>query len=98
MKEPKLVDPQEILDLGIAQEINRLLLHPLGMEFALLKDKHTGKATSVLGIIDNRDKQGGVVFNPDLLDPKKKKAFENMGKKNEEYRKQNLGSVIQPMR
>ena len=98
MPKHKFVDIKEIQDLGILQELNRLLLHPRGMALALHIDEHTGVVTGVAGLLDNRDKKGGMVYGPGLLDLKKKKAFDALAEKNADVRKNELGAVVQPMR
>lgn len=49
---------------GLLQEINRRLLHPMGLALYVTKDD-SGKVVSIGGVIDSREDPAGMVF-PEL--------------------------------
>lgn len=87
------VPATEILDLGILQELNRQILHPLGLALMLETDK--SGATTIVGFADYRGEPDGVIF--DEVDPKKAKTVELMLQSRAKVRQERLGWVIQPV-
>lgn len=60
---------EDFRDIGYLQEVNRQVLHLVGLAMYIEIDNKTGKVTGV-GIIDYRDDPEGVFF-PDGPDPDK---------------------------
>lgn len=77
----------ELRELGIIQEINRQLLHPIGMALAVTEDR-------IAGILDGRDDPEGMIFT----DPSALKAwtFDQMFKDGCKVRQTALRFGIQP--
>lgn len=65
------MDGRAFRELGYLQEVNRLLLHPLGLALAICCDEATGApvrgplgpGTFVCTVIDRRDDPEGIVFD-----------------------------------
>ena len=53
-----LLDPKEFLDEGYLLEVNRRVLHPLGLAMAVNVNEETGQVT-IHGIYDNREDPEG---------------------------------------
>lgn len=62
----KYVDPQEFRDLGLVAEINRLVLHPLGLALEVIVDD-AGKAVGFGRVQDWRDDPEGVYFDDEQM-------------------------------
>ena len=95
--EPKWLDPQLLIELGILQEINRRVLHPRGLALAVAVDNMTKKITGMAGIQDHRKADGGLIFDQKLLSTTKKKRFDDLLAKQSARREEQLGYIIQPM-
>lgn len=66
---PKYLDIQEFTDFGYLHEVNRRLLHPLGLALeVVVEDDGTHRLG---GVWDYRDDPEGITFAPDTLDPAK---------------------------
>jgi hypothetical protein len=90
----KYMDPQEFLDGGYVHEINRLLLHPLGLALEF----HTSglAAAATVRIWDDRDDPEGTYLGGDLLSRDKaiKVCDELLARR--DARMKRLGWIIQP--
>lgn len=81
----------EMNELGIFQEVNRLILHPLG--FAMGVD-----ANGEFTVIDSRDAHAGSAnFAEDVLSPEKATAIAEMLEERGQARVEQLGYVVQPL-
>jgi hypothetical protein len=91
------MDLREFVDRGYLQEVNRLLLHPLGLALACEQDD-SGDALRLSGIIDSRDDPDGMIF-AELTDDDVQKAdqFANEMRRRAASRLRALGYVIQPL-
>lgn len=89
------MDLQEFIDEGYLHEVNRLVLHPLGLAIEVAINEDGTKRLG--GIWDYRDDPEGMVFGDDLLSPEKaiNVAKQMFAKKKE--RNDRLGYVIQPI-
>ena len=68
------IDLDELRDLGVIQEINRLLLHPRGMALTIEVDG-AGKTTRILGLQDYRHDPEGMMFLPHEVSAEKAEKF-----------------------
>lgn len=57
------MDAEEFQRLGYLQEVNRLILHPLGLALSIVTDDEGN--TTLGSIWDSRDDPGGIVFDMD---------------------------------
>jgi hypothetical protein len=101
----KYVPLEEFHAMGLVQEINRRILHPLGMALAL--NRHTpGDPTAEVvwsfgGIFDSRDDPEGIIFTGPLgldddLEENRLKVDEAMEARRS-ARVEGLGFFIQPI-
>ena len=92
------MDPAEFRDLGLLQEVNRRLLHPLGLALAVAVADEDG-TVRLDSILDWRDDPEGVIFG-DVDDDfvAKALAVDDMWKQREPARRQALGYMVQPRR
>lgn len=84
-----------LMDNGILFEVNRQVLHPLGLQLDIEVDEE-GRVTS-LELLDNRDSPEPIFFNADQFEEgraKYEKYMQDQGKRNVQKRRQ-LGMVIQ---
>lgn len=99
MPTPKMVPLEELLDMGLIFEINRQILHPLGMAIAVEVDPDNPDFESrFAGVWDSRDDPEGFIFDEELLVDSLKKFrdyMEREGFAKLEKRKQLLGYVVQ---
>jgi len=63
---PKMVPVKDLLDTGLLFEINRRVLHPLGMALAVSIDDDPGEAI-IAGVWDCRDDPEGIRFTDELF-------------------------------
>jgi len=90
-KETKYMDIKEFRELGLLQEINRRLLHPLGL--ALEVETNDDGTESLGGIRDCRDDPAGIVF--DTINHKKIRRVEALQKEKFYPRDKLLGFIVQ---
>lgn len=95
----KQLDPKAAINLGVLQEVNRLVLHPVGLALAVRTDDITG--ISSYFIWDAQDDPEGIYFDDVLIanDDAVAKA-ERMAHARESRAKARLaalGYVIQPV-
>lgn len=88
--------PEFLVENGLLFEINRLILHPLGLA---LEIELTDDGKFVFGKLwDCRDDAEGVLFSPDTWDDGQEKLDKYMkseGKEAHESRKKILGFIVQ---
>jgi hypothetical protein len=89
--EISILFPTELREMGVLQEINRLILHPLGLALEVTEDQ------SRLRIWDCRSDLAGVMFDKDTLDPEKAANVANLLEERGGYRIAELDFVIQPL-
>lgn len=86
------IDLREFVEFGYLQEVNRLLLHPLGLEMVITDH---GYGLSIDGVEDGRDEVGGLIYGKVDLDKARRvqEALESAFLE----RKTTHGFWIQPM-
>lgn len=85
-----IVDPSELSRLGVIQELNRRVLHPLGLAIGWTHGE------DVLRVYDSRDDPEGVRFEGiDLADGLRR--FEEFWGERVTPREAGLGYVVQPV-
>lgn len=91
---------KEFMELGLLQEVNRLLLHPMGLALEVTEDLDTGKC-HISGVWDYRDDPEGLIFGEDIAKSEafkeKYKRVEDMFLSKRDERVKNLGWHIQPV-
>lgn len=91
----KYADIGELRELGVLHEINRLLLHPLGLA---LEVKVAADGTETLGgVWDYRDDAEGIYYGADLLNSDKASRIAYAIEATGPGRIARLGYVIQPV-
>lgn len=90
-QEIRYLSAQEIRDLGILQEANRGLFHPLGL--AAEVDLETG----TLRIQDHTNDPEGMIYAAGVMAPEKYKRFCEFRESRHAARKAALGFVQQPL-
>lgn len=88
----KVISIKEFRKLGYLQEINRRVLHPLGLAQVIEIDNDSGEE-SLGDIIDNRSDPEGIIY--DEIDAAKKKNIEKQLAKFSSYRQTKFGYVVQ---
>lgn len=93
----KYLSAEEIQTSGLLQEINRLLLHPLGLSLVIVRNDATGEKF-IRGICDNRNDPDGFVFPPEIVHHHDfiRKA-QNVQRMVMPERQERLGYVVQPL-
>lgn len=89
---------KEFREMGLVQEINRRLLHPLGMALAVEINDVTGRE-HIVGIIDHRNDPEGMVF-ADLDTDEAREKYEKVQEeweKRTQPRASGLGFMVQPI-
>jgi len=85
-----------LADTGLLYEINRKVLHPLGLALAV-KANDAGEVTGFGGLTDCCNDPEGMIFAPGSSGPPKYRAFmDKTGKTKLAVRKQKLGYIVQP--
>lgn len=96
MSRPTIADPvQFLIDNGILFEINRQVLHPLGLELHFHLNEE-GRITGI-DLEDNRPSPEPIYFSPEAFEEGREKFQRYMaeaGRRNMQKRRQ-LGMVIQ---
>jgi len=95
----RLENPAKLLlDSGLLFEINRILLHPLGMALEINVDDETGDPVSIGGIWDYRDDPEGILYGEDELEigfEKITKFMEEFGNEKIQQRYETVGFITQ---
>lgn len=91
----KKMSVSEFVDLGLLHEINRRLLHPLGLALEVTVD--TDGTVAFGGVQDVRDDPEGMIFAEDTLSPHKAWMVEVLEEKRRPAREKALGYWIQPV-
>jgi hypothetical protein len=83
-------------DTGLLYEINRKVLHPMGLALAV-RVNNAGEVIGFAGLTDCCNDPEGILFSPGSGGPPKYRAFmDRTGKAKLVARKQKLGYVVQP--
>lgn len=95
--EIKRMPIKEFRERGYLHEINRLLLHPLGLALEVSVDDETGEE-QLGGVWDEREDPEGIVYGDDLLNPEKaERVCQELLARREERKKHTGGWVVQPL-
>jgi hypothetical protein len=90
-----------LLDTGLLFEINRTVLHPLGLALSVECDDETEEVNGFAYLWDSTDDSEGICFSTEILVEGRKKLdgylAERDVKKLYEERKKALGYIIQPI-
>lgn len=96
MSVPKVENPvQFMVDNGILFEMNRQVLHPLGLELHFRLDEN-GRITAI-DLLDNRDSPHPISFSPEAFDAGRRQYeayLQDRGRRNMQKRRK-VGMVIQ---
>jgi|SRR5690606_3002291 len=88
-----------LLDNGLLFEINRKVLHPLGLALVVNVDEENRKKITIDGLIKvPEDDKEGFVYDDETFtvgSEKYEKFLEKYGRKRLELRKEELGYIIQ---
>lgn len=99
MPKTKTMTPAEFRELGLVQEVNRRILHPLGLAMSVEVDDDTGEVLRFGDVTDNRDDLEGMIY-PNL-DTDKAEArarwFDMEEALRHPVRRRALGYVVQPI-
>lgn len=100
MAEPNyLTDPQALIATGVLAEINRRMLHPLGMALEVNQDEDTGEV--ILRVWDDRGDPEGTIYGspgygPELVTARHE-AFEQLWAERAPAREARYGWMVQPV-
>lgn len=81
---------------GYLQEINRRLLHPLGLALEVTINDETGEE-HISGVWDCRDDPEGICFGDGMIDPVRGRALARDFVDRCAARRDALGYVVQPL-
>lgn len=95
---------EEIRELGILHEINRLFLHPLGLALAIMVPEPGAEISNtdeenlvgLMYMLDDRDDPEGSIFAETALDQEKIDKFEAFRRVRWRERQDRLGFIFQP--
>lgn len=90
--------PEEFRNLGYLQEVNRLILHPLGLALSVVTDDAGN--TTFGKILDARDDAGGIVFQMDTYPDtlwEKARMVSDEAQKRQAGRMAECGFWVQPV-
>lgn len=101
MEEPTRIDIKEFRELGLVAEINRRILHPLGLALEVQVDDETG-AESLGGVWDFRDDPEGIYYDDGDAEyiagiAVKAARVERIWAEREPARVEALGYMVQPV-
>jgi hypothetical protein len=93
----KMMDIAEFREKGYLQEINRLLLHPLGLALQATIDADGNE--TLTGVVDCRDDDEGIIFATVGEPHASKAAFiaEERERRREKRSKLFSGEIVQPV-
>jgi hypothetical protein len=95
-KNVKYMDPAEFRAAGYLHEVNRRILHPLGL--AIQMDIRRDGGELLGGIWDCRDEGEGLRYGEDLLSPQKAAAIATEWAGRRDERIELLGYMVQPVK
>jgi len=94
VSEPQLREPSLLVETGLLFEINRRVLHPLGLSLVLLR----GEGKDELCLWDCRDVEGGILYDPEeykLGNFKYQNFLAQVGRAKFQQRLMQLGFIVQ---
>lgn len=86
----KYLTNDEVCNLGILQEINRTICHPIGVALAVIQP------SGDLVFLDFRDDPEGMIYDNDTMKLEKRARFLLEWDKKAEARRKEFGWVVQP--
>lgn len=86
---------KEFCDLGLLHEVNRQVLHPLGLALEVVEE--ADGSCQISGVQDFRDDPEGMIFAPEVLSPEKASRVAEMVHSRKEARRRALGFWVQPV-
>jgi hypothetical protein len=93
----KVLNPKEFRELGYLQEVNRLVLHPLGLAlYVNTEDPDNNIPETFGGVMDHRDDKEGMIFDKGVMDEAKVLRVRQLLKEVSDQRLAALGYLIQP--
>lgn len=92
--EVKRMSIKEFRELGYIQEINRLMLHPMGLALEVTIEEDGSEV--IKAVWDCQDQEEGILFDPTLLDPRKADRVHYEMEFHGRRRKAILGFLVQP--
>lgn len=95
MQDLKYMKPREFQEIGLLHEVNRLLLHPLGLAMEMTPQGETDTLTG--RIWDCRDDAEGIIFDVNTIDPDKAGRVCELLLARKAQRFEALRYVIQPI-
>jgi len=99
MSKIKYMDLKEFMELGLLQEINRQILHPMGLALEMCEEDNGDCHLS--GVWDYRDDDEGMYFGEDISKgekfKEKAKKVKEMLEEKREKREEKFGWHIQPI-
>lgn len=97
----KRIDIKEFRELGLIQEINRRLLHPMGLALEVVISDEDG-SEKLGGVWDFRNDPEGLAFQAGLLETEtareKARRVDELFNSKKEIREKNLGWHVQPIK
>lgn len=93
MADRKNLSLKEFVELGLLQEVNRQILHPLGVALAVIVNPDG--SVEFDGVWDYREHADGMVF--DEVDVLKAKRVEALLQERASARMDSLGYIVQPL-
>lgn len=89
------IDPQQLLDEGYVQEVNRQFFHPLGL--ALCVEVEADGSTRIAGVLDYRSDPEGMAFADGVLNIDKATHVLLVQEARKRPREAALGYCVQPV-
>lgn len=90
----KRISGKEFWEFGYLQEVNRQLLHPLGLALEVIVNEENGEV-EIGGVWDIRDDPEGIIFGETEIDKNKTERVKKELDKRAKIREKALGFVIQ---
>ena len=91
----KEMSVKEFCEFGFLHEINRQVLHPLGL--ALYVNEAANGECALGGVLDRRDDPEGFFFGPDILSKEKASRVDDLLSLRQVPRLKALGYLVQPV-
>lgn len=91
------MDLTEFVNEGYLHEINRQVLHPMGLALEVIADDESDKVYRLGGVWDYRDDPEGMAFAEDTLNATKAAHIAELSEQRRPAREEALGYWIQPL-
>jgi hypothetical protein len=92
----KTLSVKEFRAEGWIQELNRRVLHPIGLALEVIIDNDTGEER-IERVWDCRDDPEGMIFGEGMIDAEKAEAIDALYEKTAHARMKALGYIVQPL-